>query len=406
MTASSIPRPKRVVLVVGQLHTGGTERQVLGLAQHLPDRGTDLHVVCASDRLKPFGFHIRSEGIPVTVLGASRSNVFQRTRGLVEVLQSWYPDVLHSFGDAAGVFSLVANRSLGLPHVHAVRSQLAYRRPTQKLAALTCCRCADLVTTNSGVLCEEIRRWSRLPPSRLAITPNGISPGRFVGLDISDVDRCVNGRGSRLVLYVGRAHTAKDLPTLARTLLVLDSLVRRRSERIVVALLGSGLEPLQRSLAGRLTAVRLCAPGPVDPIEPWFVACDALLLTSRAEGMPNAVLEAMAAARPVVATDVGGCRELVHDGVTGRLVPPSAPEHTARALLGILSDPDRSRRMGRAGMDVVTQSYGWGRSCEATEAAYRRATVMRSLGGGIRSRGGRRRFRAERVGGQQGIRDE
>ena len=56
MTASSIPRPKRVVLVVGQLHTGGTERQVLGLAQHLPDRGTDLHVVCASDRLKPFGF--------------------------------------------------------------------------------------------------------------------------------------------------------------------------------------------------------------------------------------------------------------------------------------------------------------------------------------------------------------
>jgi glycosyltransferase involved in cell wall biosynthesis len=84
---------------------------------------------------------------------------------------------------------------------------------------------------------------------------------------------------------------------------------------------------------------------------------DVFVLPSHMEGMSNALLEAMAAGRPVVATDVGGNAEVVVDGVTGRLVPPREPGRLAAAMLELLNDPARASAMGAAGRARVEGHY-------------------------------------------------
>jgi glycosyltransferase involved in cell wall biosynthesis len=96
------------------------------------------------------------------------------------------------------------------------------------------------------------------------------------------------------------------------------------------------------------------------------------VLSSRAEGFSNAILEYMAAARPVVATDVGGAREVIREGETGYLVPSGDDVKMAARLIELLRDPAKARRMGDEGRRVVEEDF----SCEAqlarTEELYSR----------------------------------
>jgi glycosyltransferase involved in cell wall biosynthesis len=97
--------------------------------------------------------------------------------------------------------------------------------------------------------------------------------------------------------------------------------------------------------------------GHQQDVRPWLAAFDVCVLSSDWEGMSNAILEAMAAGLPVVATAVGGTPEVVVDGVTGFLVPPRDPQALADAILRLLRDPDLRRRMGEAGRAHVTEHF-------------------------------------------------
>jgi glycosyltransferase involved in cell wall biosynthesis len=99
---------------------------------------------------------------------------------------------------------------------------------------------------------------------------------------------------------------------------------------------------------------------------------DVLCLTSRWEGLPFVLLEAMAASRPVVATDVDGVREGVVDHVTGRLVPPGDPARVAEATLAILAEPDAARRMGAAGRARLEQRFTLTATVEGHARLYER----------------------------------
>ena len=99
-------------------------------------------------------------------------------------------------------------------------------------------------------------------------------------------------------------------------------------------------------------------------------AIDVFTLSSTKETFPIAVLEAMACARPVVCTDVGGTSEAVEDGVSGYLVPPKDPTQLAARLTELLSNPELARRMGEAGRRRIEADYSLERSVQATERAF------------------------------------
>jgi glycosyltransferase involved in cell wall biosynthesis len=179
-----------------------------------------------------------------------------------------------------------------------------------------------------------------------------------------------------LVGSVGRLHPQKGFSDLLTAFVQ----VRQRipSAQLFVAgdgELREGLEAQARSLgmaeAVTFTGVRADVPK-------ILAALDLFVLPSLWEGMPNAVLEAMAAGLPVVATAVGGTPEVVMDGVTGLLVPPQDPSALAQAIERLLRDPDLRRTMGRAGRRRVEQHFDVRETVRQVEDLYE--TLLREKG--------------------------
>jgi glycosyltransferase involved in cell wall biosynthesis len=110
--------------------------------------------------------------------------------------------------------------------------------------------------------------------------------------------------------------------------------------------------------------------GRLDDVGPLLLAADAVVLPSRWEGLPLALLEALARGRPVVASAVGGIPDVIEDGVHGRLVPPEDAAALAAALEDFARRSDAALRLGRAGQRRVRESYTWERVVESFESIY------------------------------------
>jgi glycosyltransferase involved in cell wall biosynthesis len=165
----------------------------------------------------------------------------------------------------------------------------------------------------------------------------------------------------RLVLAVGNLYPVKDHATLLRAGAGLEGV------HVLIAGRGPELEGLA-SLARALGAAsRVHLLGLRSDVARLLAAADLLVHPSRAEGLPLAILEAMAAALPVVASRVGGIPEAVVDGETGQLVRPCDPDVLRDAIRSVLHDPDRAALFGRAGRARVERHF----SLEAMTGRYR-----------------------------------
>jgi glycosyltransferase involved in cell wall biosynthesis len=141
-------------------------------------------------------------------------------------------------------------------------------------------------------------------------------------------------------------------------------------------LAGSGeLEPgLRASVAGEPWAASVSFLGARDDVAPVLAACDVGVLPSESEALPTFVMEAAAAGRPVIATDVGGTRDLLRDGRTGTLLPAGAGSaELATALSDLLLHPERVRSMGAAALAVARERFSLEAQVDATLLAWRLA---------------------------------
>jgi glycosyltransferase involved in cell wall biosynthesis len=151
--------------------------------------------------------------------------------------------------------------------------------------------------------------------------------------------------------------------------------LRVRFPRLALVLVGGGgeLERIRRLVAERGLSDRVIFTGFVDNPVRVQAALDLYVAASRKEGLPLAVLEAMAAGLAVVATDVPGHRDVVAPGETGLLVAPDDPAALADAVAALLSDPARRKSLGQAGRERVRHEFGVRGMVDATAAIYRRA---------------------------------
>ena len=202
----------------------------------------------------------------------------------------------------------------------------------------------DAVVAVSTDSADVARTVERVPPDRLRVIHNGIDIGAIIPVPPTP-------RGWHVV-HVARLNAVKDQVTLLRAArLVLD---REPAFRLDIVGDGEQRQALERLSAdlGLGNAVRF--HGFQMDVRPFLAGRDAFVLSSVSEGIALTLLEAMAAALPVVATDVGGNREVVIAGETGFLVPPGDPAALARALITLLSDPARASQFGAAGRSRVT----------------------------------------------------
>jgi glycosyltransferase involved in cell wall biosynthesis len=237
------------------------------------------------------------------------------------------------------------------------------------------------MTIVSQAAADRFIRERIVPAELLRVAPNGVDTEGILRIPAGAraAVRASLGVGSELLwLAVGRFEVAKDYPNMLRAF----QQVRRDRPQAILLLVGRGslqseTEALVREL-GLGDAVRFL--GVREDVPAVMAAADAYVMSSAWEGMPMVLLEAAAAGLPIVATEVGGNREVVVDGESGFLVPPRDEAALAAAMIRLdqLSDADR-RSMGQRGQEHIRRHYGLARVADRWEEIYREVQTRKGL---------------------------
>jgi starch synthase (maltosyl-transferring) len=361
-------RPIGVALVITDLDVGGAERALTALATRLDRSRWRVGVFCLSGPGALVEV-IRGAGLPCECLDVGRRNPVRAVARLAASLRRFGPELIQSFLFHANLAARLAAPWVSRPRppvLGGIRVAERQRRWHLQLDRWTSRLVAGEVCVSRGVLAFS-RDVGGLDPSRLTVIPNGIDPAPIDAAD--PVPRANIGipDEAHLALFVGRLDPQKGLPDL---LDAAERVIARRPDWHL-ALAGDG--PERDWLLGALAARpalrdRVRWLGRRDDVPGLLKAADVLVQASHWEGMPNAVLEAMAARRAVVGTAVEGTEDLVVPGETGWLVPPRDPAALAHALEEAAEDPDRCRRYGQAGRLRVEREF----TLDAVVAAYER----------------------------------
>lgn len=362
--------PKRVTFLIGQLGLGGAERQLSLLALELHRRGIGVHVLLLA-RGGPHEAALRDAGIGVHHLGFIRwrSGPLAPLRNIraffrmVRLLRRIDPDVVHAYLLESYLVGVPAARLARVPAVIAARRGLSSTKPHTLTfwlgTAVT--RLAHRVVANAAAVAKDVRRVERIPAHKIDVIYNGLPGSAF--------DRVRPERaGTRLpvVLCVARLAREKGIPYLIEA----GALLAREGRPCTIVLAGDGPERDALEARTRALGVDVRFLGTRTDVWPLLAGADVVVLPSLTEGMSNSIMEAMAAGRPVVATDVGGAAELLDD--RGVLVPPGDPVALSEGIAHVLDDRELAAGLGARAREWARKNLGLDVMADEHLALYRR----------------------------------
>ena len=373
---------RRLVLVIGQLQQGGAEGQLVHLATGLI--GTDWvpAVACMSEVAEPHATTLRGAGIPVAVFPRARHRDWGRARALAAMLGRERADVVHSFLVGANAYAYAGSRLAGISClVTSSRTSMPVRSALARTAHAWVFRRSSAVIANSEWVRSFTASYYGVPRDRIRVVRNGVDLAAFsAGGGPAARIRAEFGvpEGGLLIGTLGRLSREKNLELFVDVAAALS----REFPLVSFAIIGEGphraaVEAAVKAAAG---PSRVHLAGAHSDVPAVLSALDIFLTTSDTEGLPNAVMEAMACALPVVATRVGGTHEIVEEGVTGRLVPPGRIVPILEAIRPLIADRSLRVRMGQAGRARIEASFSLEAMVSGTLAVYEEALA----GGKIR----------------------
>jgi glycosyltransferase involved in cell wall biosynthesis len=298
----------------------------------------------------------------------SRPGELGRLPAFIRALRAERPAVFHAHLPAPlnGRYGLLAAAISRVPAVIAT-AHLVDDAPVRFRVGFSqwATACVDRYIAVSEGVARRLRARLAVPDRKIQIIHNGVEVGGFAREVEPRFRAALAGDAERpIVLTVGRLDAQKGHAyLLAAAADIPDALfvfVGEGRER-------SALEAQARALG---VAERVRFLGHRDDVPDLLAACDVFVLPSRYEGLPLSVLEAMAAARPVVATAIEGTDEIVRHGETGLLVPPAAPSALAEAIRAVLADRALATRMGQAGRARVGREFSMSRMIDEVTGVY------------------------------------
>ena len=353
-----------VLHLVESFDQGGSERQALQLAGLL-HRQAAYTVRLAS--LKPGGV-LREEANALGVGEISSYpltsfydlNFLLQLRRCAGCLREWNVAVIHTHDFYTNIFGMAAAALARVPVRIASRRDLGViRSPAQRFLERRAYWLAHRVVANSDAVRRQLLTEG-VPDRKIVVIHNGIESERVTtGVERSDALAELNlpQAGERQVVTIVANFR---LPVKGHaTFLRAAQRVHEEMPETLFVLAGEGdLLPEMRELAERLGLKdRVVFTGRCDRLAELLVISDVCVLSSTSEGFSNAILEHMAAGRPVVATDVGGAREAIVEGETGYLVPPGDHVAMASRIVTLLRDPGTATTMGQRGQERVRQHF-------------------------------------------------
>ncbi len=350
---------RNVMFVISGLERGGAEYQLVATAAGLSERGWRVTVLS----YLPFSpsswtSELQGTGVRLLTLNATSGRLrYTALLGALRVIKRFKPDVLVGFMFHGIMTARIAGRLIGVP---AVVSSVRNERdgPLRERVMRATNGLTDAVTAQSQRLATELVCARVASRSRVHVIPNSVDVARFAmrlyGYRTREL-LCV-ARDQFLWLAAGRLDKQKDYPNLLNAFSVLSK--GHPNTRLMIA--GDG--PLKNELESLIQRLgiegRVRLLGLRQDMPALYAACDAIVLSSAWEGMPNVVLEAMASSIPVVATSVGAVPEVVADGESGLIVLPGNHEALANAMGRMMEMPEQTRQaFGREGYDRVRTEF-------------------------------------------------
>lgn len=356
--------------VVYSLQTGGSERIGADIARHLSGRGVDVNVCATHGGSGPISDRLDSEHIPWYGATNRDENRFQRSWRIHRHLRATGCEVVHVHhfnmlsvcyrpARLAGVRRIVATEHSD----YAMRMDPDTLRRARRFAKL-----ADHVTVVHGGLKDFVCEELGLPRSSVSVIPNGVdtaffSPGPRGRLELPESEGL---RSPVRICIVGRLHADKDHMNL------LEAVVRLRNQGIdgfSVYVIGDGSErdAIQKVITDNELVGTVFLMGNRTDIRDLLREMDVFALSSRTEGLPVAMLEAMSTGIPCVATDVGGVAYALSEG-GGLVVPPKDPRALADALAKITKNRELRTETGEAARQTAVARF----DCEVMFRDYER----------------------------------
>jgi glycosyltransferase involved in cell wall biosynthesis len=343
----------RIAFCITDLDIGGAERCLVEVARGLNRHEWQPHVFC----LGPPGELsevLKAADVPATSFNMRGLHHAHRIVSLASHLRRFRPHILQTFlfhGNMAGrLAGSLARVPIVVSGIRVAEREKSWHVWLQRWTR-------GLVTHHvcvSQSVAEFAIHSEKLAPDSVTVIPNGVDVGRFAHAQPIDLTAHGIPPGSRLVLAIGRLHAQKghDLLIDAIAPLMFDQ------ADVHLAIVGDGPEraSLQQRIESQRLSSRIHLVGRQADVAPWLKSSALFVLPSRWEGMPNVVLEAMAAGVAVICTDVEGIREMLPGDLPAAVVPPANPAALRRAIMQHL-DPHHAQTAREAVSEYISAKW-------------------------------------------------
>jgi glycosyltransferase involved in cell wall biosynthesis len=346
-----------VLLVLDQFPKtlGGGERIVLRLAALLPKYGYRASILTFS--VHPECAVLQSSPCPIYLLPLQRTYDFSALRAALELrrfLKQQRIQIVQTFFESSDLWAGFVTKTMsGAKLIWSRRDMGILRESKHHVAYRIMSRIPDRVFAVSEEVRQHCVEVDRIKPSLVETIYNGI--------DVADWDAApppAKLEGAPVIATVGNIRRVKGHDLFIKAAASVVAQFPQVSFNIAGGVLESDyFAELQTLVADLNLSNHLHFVGGVANLREYLSTADIFVLPSRSEGFSNAIVEAMAASLPVVATNVGGNAEAVTDGVSGLIVPPEDPAALAAAITRLLSDPGEAREMGAAGKKLASAKF-------------------------------------------------
>ncbi len=344
----------RALVLISGLATGGAERVTVSFLRRLLATGHQASACTVTNRHDgPLAHELAASGILRHDLRAARLSDPRALTRLIRLVKREQPDIIHAHGQDASILGAAVRAVSNCPLIitrHVLdEPRKSWRQACRAQIALVALHRADSVVAVSAAAASRLIELNKSSWKEIRVIPNGIELEPFSAADLPVRSGELRRRlgfepHDRLVLLPAALREGKGHDIL----LAAVPHLQRRIPNLRIAFAGSGdREVILRGHSRPFgNAVRFL--GDFTDMPALYHASELIVLPSLSEALPSALIEAAAAGRPVVATQVGGTAEVVNRNRTGMLVPPSDPRELATAIFEMLNSPERLKAYGHA----------------------------------------------------------
>jgi len=349
-------RSIKVLHLITSLEVGGTQHGLLlGLPRFDPERYE--HIICSLMNRIPMAEQFRESGIEVHSLGLSRRTDLSVVLRLRRLMKKIKPDILHTYLLHANVLGRIVGRLVGIPVIIGSERTIGQAGPWGRLATKLSNPLTDVVEVNSRLGAKAIEIDLGVPPRKIEVIRSGVDLKKFDHSTHRETIRSEIGlkEDQHLVLYVGRLRRVKGVEYGLRAFAAAQS--QQRSIHMALAGEGEQLDHLKKIVLELKVPDHVTFLGVRNDLPSLLSAADSVLMPSLKEGFPRTAIEAMAAGKPIIATNVGGTSEAIVDGETGILVPAKNIEVMTSTILKLARDKNLQNKLGEAGRHRSRNNY-------------------------------------------------